>query len=516
MTQTLIGLDYAGVPCIKITKGNLDPITTPDGTLGAFLFNSKDTIQTKLSAVEITSNGDSITPPGAGTSNFGRYRYEFQGKWHFYYYAKSYFPGLEYDVPLFDLLPKDPSGSFYKIGAQFMEKFGYGERTEWVHLSAPGSNQGEAGWKTNYAVKVDSYNGRVDQTYPGLLHFVNVNSNDGRASWTPYLYNDVVVWNLPGNNVGLPSPSVVQPGLNSIRIDSSGLKIAKPGFDVDTATEAQLAISSNQRPMKIIAADDVLVPSGNSDYWFPVQIPPGSVCDVQYYEGGTLYYPGLPRQAPIGANLYLYGDHMTFVNPGGTCRARFIIIASDKVSQTSGNNEVMRQFQFNNENVVQFLRPGAGNPPSFSDVVLDSRWPALRIIKEGYFSVNPGAQVTNIPINTEGYFPFIKFMAVCAGRNTIDTAGDVIDSYTSNVRPPRVGMFRVINQYGGAQDWTPSGDTTYAEVTANNVAFKTFRGAPLYYFWSGQTDYQNVKPTYRYPDEVLGIRYYIFGIPRKD
>ena len=510
MTATMFGEDYAGIQSLKITKGDLDPVTTPDDTLGAFLFNSKDTIQTRLNKFEITSRDASngVFPVGASTANFQRYRY-YYSQWYIYHYQRSFFPGLDFNIPLTDFVVKHPTSGFYLKGRHDNYVYDANQNTDvaYCRLQYPGSRYAEAGWKLDYRTSVASWDGAMSSTpYPALLHFANVDGNDGVVAFIPNTYTDVVVWNLPGNNEPLPAPLPAQSGQKSVTINNNGLRIAKPGYDVDIATDAQLAVSSNMRPTKIIAADDIAIPAGDSEYPLSVTIPENSICDVQYYTGAELVYPALPRQTPVGANWRLLPDRIQFQNNGIACRARFVIIVNDQVSQTVGDNEVFRQFEVNGENVVQFLRPGAGDPPAFSDIVIDSRWPALRILKEGYFEVGTGPQITNVPIDTQGYFPFIKFMVTTAGRTT-----GTVESYSGCVRPPTVSMSRLSSSAG----WFETGDTTYAKVTADNVAFHTFRGRVKYYYWiyNSSSGWRLVTV---YPDEVLGIRYYIFGIPKKD
>jgi hypothetical protein len=504
MTRTLIGLDYEGIPSLKITKGDLDPVTTPDSTPGAFLFNSKDTIQTRLGGIDITSDDASsgIYPVGANGSNFLRYRYNHDNKWLGYHYKREFFPDIDFQVPLTDFIVKNRSTGWYIQGKQDNYVYDANQNTDvaYVRLSFPGANFGEAGWRLNYTAPVTAYSG-TSQTNPQLLHFMNVISNDGRVSFVPNVYTDVVVWNLPGDDTPLPVYTP-QKGQESILIDRQGLRIAKPGFDVRTATQAQLAISSSLRATKIIAADDIEIPSGLSEYQLGIAVPANSVCDVQYYTGDTLVYPALPRVSAVGANWRLHTNKIEFQNTGAPCRARFIVVVNEKETpQTVGDNEVFRQFMSNGENVVQFLKPGAADPPSFSDIIIDSRWPSLRILKEGYFGVGEGPQITNVPINTEGYFPFIKMMV---------TTGSIGGYYSKGVRPATVGMSKL-----SGNNWFETGDTTYARVSTNNVAFHTFRGRVKYYYWNYNRNTGWRLDTIM-PDPVDGIRYYIFGIPKKD
>lgn len=501
MTKTLIGFDYEGVHCVKITKGNIDPITTPDDTPGVFLFNSKDSIQNRLSAIDVTY-GVGNAPAGASPPNFLRWIYRSTG-YDWTYIQREYYTGIDYDIPLTDFIMKNPSTGFYTKGRQLRFRMETSYRgAEYIYLNSASERlDGEQGWKIDYLTNVNGNpfaNPRY--LYPRLLCLANSGS----------VATDVVMWNLPGNNVPINQEAFApKPGLDVIRIDSAGLKVSKPGIDVNDALPHQLAVSSDQRPIKIIAARDIEVPLGTTFHDLGVEVPENSICDIQYYlPGQPIAWPAIPGVVPIGADWKLTGRSIQFVNNDVACRARFIVIANDKVARTTGNNRVLRQFTENGQSVVQFLRPGSGDPPSFSDIVIDSRWPTLRIRKEGYFDVSPGAQVTRIPIEPGDYLPFVKFMVICGGKASAGGGS----YYASSVRPPQVGMFKAVAE----NPWQESGDTTYAEVSATDVAFHTFRGREKFHFWTSQTSSSGVQrwvDNVVMPDEVLGIRYYIFDIP---
>lgn len=514
MTRTLIGLDYEGVACVKITRDDLDPITTPDNTGGAFLFNSKDAVQLQICGVDITSDSD-VGSKGTGPGGFGRHMYFGINNYRRnYFYNTSYFPGVTYDIPLTDFVVKSAIDGWYIKGKQDFYVYEGRQNSDvaYCRLHYPTANFSEAGWRKDYYVNVTGENGWQNGVsyYPKLLNFMNVISNEGMVAAIPYTFSDVFVWNLPATNQPLPAPLPNVPGLEAIKINN-GLKIAKSGYDVNAATDAQLVLSSSKRATKIIAADDIAIPAGMSEYLLKVPVPAGSICDIQFYTGAEIYYPAPPYLSPVGADWRLQSDRIQFRNNGGPCRARFLVIINDiGIPQTSGDNNVFRQVTIDGENVVQFLRPGAGENPSFSDIIIDSRWPALRILKEGYFEVQPGGQVFTVPIETTGYFPFIKMMVNCAGRTFTAIGGVTIEQYSANIRPATVSMAKL-----SGNNWFTTGDSTYAKVFDDRVEFHTFRGNPKYYIWY-YSDRTGFRLDTVYPDEVLGIRYYIFGIPKKD
>lgn len=80
-----------------------------------------------------------------------------------------------------------------------------------------------------------------------------------------------------------------------------------------------------------------------------------------------------------------------------------MLYLEDNSAPTSGSYKVWRQFNDGTQDVVQFLRPGAANPPSWADIIIDTRWPAVQILAEGYFTVNSGNDViTDVPFDGAG------------------------------------------------------------------------------------------------------------------
>lgn len=155
--------------------------------------------------------------------------------------------------------------------------------------------------------------------------------------------------------------------------------------------------------------------------------------------------------------------------------------------------------------MVQFLRPGAAANPSFADVVLDSRWPALQILAEGYqiidgqpnytppASVNPGQSFT-VNFNNFGLFPFVKYTTLHVdgvnGFSAKPAATFITENYNNQL------------QYH-------QGNSTYCVLSGSQATFWTFNGNP-----SLERTNQNNQWVFDYPpDAIIGIRYFILGIP---
>jgi len=495
MTKTLIGLDYLGVPCVKIAKGNIDPVTTPDSQVSAWFYNSKWSADV---AVQVT-----ITPLPYYTSTGGDGNYFVRvpsaGGQNNMYLSNAYFGGILYGLPLFDMKPTHYSTGRFQDGRTVLTTRGYGDRGGRWRTSIVGVNGGE--WYKDW----DPSDTGAPSYWPyGVYLQQDENDSNSRRGWRAGL----VVWRLPGDETPIldGTPKAPVPGQVSIEITSQHCRVAKPGYDVRTATQTQLAFDSSKRPPKIIAAADIAVPAGVSSYDTGITLPSGSIPDVYFYTGSELYFPTNPTDFEKGAEYWISGSSIIFNNPNGACRARFIIIAGENAPPTFGANDVLRQFDVGGQNVVQFLRPGAGPNPNFNDIILDSRWPSLQIIKEGFISIGNGALQHVVPIDTAGLFPIVKYMTVHGAGNEIST------SWSKFIRPPvvsRIGLYRA-----GWQSMMDGGDSTYCRVTATEARFFTFRGNPVWQWYSNAQAFDQNNPSYEYdPYPLYGIRYYIFGIP---
>lgn len=513
MIQLHIGLDYEGVGSVKISKGAYDPGMTHDNTLGAFLYNSKFAIQAKIAGRDTQPyrDGDYNYPPGASNDNFTMrsWRYPSTVVQNRVFYRAAYFPGLNYTLPLFEVLVRRVTDNYYVNARSILSTYGHESRGERIATVMPLNDQSDFGWKLNNRTLVDNNY----RTFGDLLQLSNIFAAVNSGNYN-YLTNELLVWNLPGDEAGIVDAQPLPPNPEhfAVNLDSSGLRVAKPGYNVDTAFGTQLAFDSVNRPTKIVAADDIYVPPGGSEYALPMAVPDGTMCIVNFYTGSTIVYPANPHDAPSGADWRIAGDRLYFSNPNGGCRARFMVVAYDQTPPTAGNNDVYRMFTVNGEDVVQFLRPGAGDPPAFADIVIDSRWPAISLLAHGYFGVGNGAQNTAIPIDSTNFYPIVRYMTVHSGYGG-QNGGD--ESYSKMIRPPITARYR-LNHPNLGFTWRDSGDSSFVTIQPNAAVFTTFSGAPAYARLINNGG-GNYTVAYNYPSSpVIGIRYYIFGIPKKD
>lgn len=494
MTQTLIGIDSQGVASVKISTDAYDPITTPDTTYGAWLYNSKFDPIRYLGGTLISGTYDLGTvqffPTGTDKTNF---QYAILDDIR-YYFRNSYFSGLSYRQPMFQQKIKLSSGRFY--GGVVRSTYGYQSRSG--YFASTGALSG--GWFTDWS--------QVGSTYIDYIGDGAFASTTSTSSTLPNSDKIFEVWNLPGNTDPILDPPLSPvSGQTSVIINSSTCRVAKPGYDANSATETQLAFDSAVLPIKVVAANDVAVPSGTSSVAVGA-IPDDCLIDIHFYSGSDIYYPISPLvggDPSLGADYWLSGGRLYFDNPYGGCRARFMVYANNGAGPTYGDNDVLRQFSDGGQDVVQFLRPGAGANPSFADIILDSRWPAVRIIKQGYIPITAdGNQQWSVSFDAGGAWPFIKYMTV----HGADPGG----SFSSSVREP---FSKILYRNSPGTTVGTAGDTSYCKLTQSEARFYTFRGAPIRAYYADGADYTSNILSYTYDDTpIQGIRYYIFGIPQ--
>ncbi|SEH51329.1 hypothetical protein SAMN05216228_100210 [Rhizobium tibeticum] len=503
-----VGVDYQDAGCVKIMKdAAYDPVNTPDSERYKFLYNSKyqtmrpagrDT-QPYLGAAEV------FTPGGSNVNTFAKYHRSFVGNNGQLFYRSSFFTSLEYSVPLYEVKQKDQANTLYYAARVTRAFIGFNNRS--AYWTTPAYM--EVGWLSEFTSTSFATNFSMTQGLASLFD----------TSLFAQSCKEVVVWNLPGNSVAIANPPLAPvAGQVQVQITSDFCRASKPGYDARTATPSQLYFDSSARSAKVIAAADIALPSGTTVY--PLgNLGAGAVgnlfADVIVYQGSTVYYPTNPlsSETEYGADYYFSGANLVLSNPYGAARARFIVYAQDDSSPVGGGNYVWREFNDGTRDVVQFLRPGASNPPRLADVMVDSRWPMVQLIAEGYINVTAqadGAREWAIPIDTTGLFPFVKYMTVHGGGGGVNLGG-FTGNLSSRVRPPYT-LFGYVDPTETGKQYYTGGGSTYCRLTAGEARFYTFRGLPARRYLSGGSSISNlVNEGDSTP--IIGIRYYILGIP---
>jgi hypothetical protein len=507
MTRTLIGFDSDGIPCVKITKGSINPVTEPDTNYGSFLYNSNWAKDVKLAAIDANaySSSNKYSPSGATISNYQKaWQNPYGGSAVSNYVGirNSFFGSkLYYDLPVFDIKIRRLSDNHY-IEQNRLRFQGTSDNLGREPGYFMTSDRGISAWFDNRP-DVDSNTGDVIGALGnGLYYFMGIpgvaDAND--------VSKEIVIWQLPADNTAISNGILKTPlsGQRSIEITSDYCRVAKPGFDVRTATGSQLAFDSSKRPLAAIYADDVALPVGTTQIDVGYAVNPRMICDMYLYTNNEITFPMSRYGVSLVAEYWFSGTTLFIKNTATACRARFVVFANDQQGSSSGTNKVLRQFTSNGQKIVQLLRPGAADPPAFADVVIDSRWPTLSMLAEGYQSI--GSQPNKVPtssvnagqsfsvaFNNSGLLPIVKYMTVHQSSLT-----------GKSVKFPQT---LITENYNNSTQYH-QGNSTYCVVSANQATFWTFRGNPRTENWNSNDGW-----TYTYPDDpIVGIRYFIMGI----
>lgn len=520
MTVTMIGVDSLGVPAVKITKGNINPVTEPDANSASFYYNSKWSADYKIAGIDTIPQvgATTIYPGGSSLSNYQKYAVRstsVRADTQRTYFRSTYFPDLKYTLPVVDIKARRIGNGRFVSGQ--LQRLIYGPELSGARRCGVWYQPAETafGWGTGMTVFYDSSSGPIASGTVINSTFRDQDSTPDGESF----YNNLTVWNLPGNNTAILDGTPLTPIQDAavVRISSDGARVAKPGFDLDNITRpSQLAFDSARSPTKIIGSGDIACPNGVTTHSIGVAIPTNAQADVHFYSGSTISYPMSPTNTTdqlFGAEYWFEGQNIRFNNPNAACRARFIIYADSTEAVTSGDNDVLRQFTVGGENVVQLLRPGASSTPRFSDIVVDSRWPCIQILSQGYIPVSTGVLTHTVNFNASGCFPMIKYMTVHGGGTSGPNSGaGGVDTWGARVRVPFFARCAVRN--GASWEGNICGSATWCTLTQSQAVFRTYRGQPvrLEYFTASQ--YASRSPDVLYDtNPVVGIRYYIIGIP---
>jgi hypothetical protein len=509
--RTLIGIDGTGTACVKImADAAFDPVTTPDSDYSKFDFNSKDAGQFRYGGADIGAynsglgtNAAAYLPSGAGASNYTKVNVGASG-YNFIIWTNGFFPQLDYNLPVHDMkMVRDGWVQGAVVGSA---TYGLGGRCGQYSLY----QAWEGGWLQGYT-NTGSGPLATSKSYA-------VGTKAASSTWpVDYGNRQLIVWNLPGDETALKDPPLTPvPGQMTVQISKDYCRVAKPGYDVRTATRTQLAFDSSNRPLKVIYANDIAVPSGSmsldmTPYLSGIAVSGELVVDISSYQGSALYYPISPITSNVdfGVRYAVSANTILLNNPYAACRARIIVFAIDASVASAGSNRVLKQFNDGTQDVVQFLRPGAADPPNLADVIVDSRWPTLRVIKEGTISLSSGNGVQYVvPFDSTGFFPIVKYMTIHGGGSNAQFSG----SFSKRVRFPYLS--RIYASGVGAPGAVNSGGSTFCQLTSAQAIFTSYVGNPRQYDCNeiiGSPGYSFSTVAENNPP--YAIRYYILGIP---
>ena len=524
MTQTVLGHKPGVGPVLKCLKYDADDaMTLPNNAFDRYIFNSENTNLTYTYASEplpLTNAFVSTLP-----AQFSIYGGSIVGLWTDASYWRRTRATIRYNV----LYPEISYPPISELREVRNGRISAGTRR--LTLDVDQGNK-EEGYVTQYQFNTvtsrvvgfdgtygNLYNGVLPSDYSGLVGvgervvFKETNVyKDGSTDYT--LYPNI--YNLPADATPMPTYSYV-PGLVGFEASPTQFKLMRPGASIYESGMNKTIVDSNFSPALCVMSGErsgVNAIPANGSVFLPaptgVILSETAVLDFMYkLTDQEWYVPGYIRSGYVKDQRFdlsysVASNGITVYNEGtAAVDIRYFVSNVDRAGTSSGGNQIMFRGNDGVKDFIQFKKPGTSDPASRpNDILFDSRYPTLHILKEGYVSLAEFATVTDanearyyglrridIPFENNGLIPYLKF-SIC---------------YLNAWTPPYMKI-----QYKQSTGWGyPSNRSMLGRVNSNSVSIWANPGA-----WtdtrleSGNVSYVHIDP------DPIGVRYYIFGIPQ--
>lgn len=567
--------DKPGVgPVLKVMAGDADPFTTPNDEYGKFRFNS-ETADLGYIHFGPRFSWDEVKWPSPGVDNTRNVYYWPDGTdasdCHAMMVVYRQYAGAIYRTAIYlwsrilgidwpPIVEAYSGGAKPLAGRSWQETVSpYGGPGGQLVSVGPNSDvapvhhqQAGEEWPTTFGsvgsgifpALVSAYTG-----YYSILRLYSGSPETGHRAWL-----------LPANDMPLPFQS--ETPLNDqhvVEFSPSLARMARPGFDVRTMTRFQSIFSETMSPAKIVGTGLVTVAASASvTLTFDYALQDGTYVDAIATRAGETYGYLPPMDtamtnlaSPVagmtwGVEYEIVGNEITISNNGWVdVDVRYIVLADDGSEPTSGTGDVL----FWGEDYQQIRRPGASSDPSHADILLDTRWACLPIITDGWipfasFADTPtadnerwinGTKKASVSWSNDGsWVPFIKCAFVYhggviqggnattiqtfAGARAIEVSPNPIDDYTAY-------LTAVVESSRSPEDRTTP-QTRRSAICRFTDSSADFYLSPemsdLYHFNNGPSD---TRPRWRNQNgggtigtfgPIVGIRYYVFAIPKPE
>lgn len=520
MVYLAMGYKSGFGPVVKVMKYDTDNyLTVANTAYDRFYFNSEnDKISYMKEPIAVLGVNSTAYPPTNGdlgnlylldgnnstvTKVINGYSYVGSHYHSVAYFIDRIFPGDF--TPIFEARVKNENGRFR--GASFFANNSYqaGIQHNGVIGKATGSNGNDLS-SLNQLPSRFGYSGWVGKVAPSAgdpyssSQFLSRNGSNG-----PQITNNVysVFWDLPCDNTPVPIPSQTPvPGQEVLRLNKQGLIMARRGYTVDGSSGRQRIIDSTRNPpLCLMAGDTPSIPAGGSVFipaplGFPLS--ESMIVDmVTALNGRDFMMPMFDRElfnnnTPFQITYLIAASGITFYNesPTGSAIVRYVVFGSDFSPPSTGGNEVMRRVPGG----IQIKKPGSSDTsPNVNDILLDTRFPTLQLIQEGY-----------IPIDDFNENPF-NVMYGKRAKTINFSAGNMF------VFPKVIGHFPhayrqsygcLIKQKDGSGNWGISNQSVVTVVQNNKLIIHTSKGQPTN--WNNGWKFDQPDP--------LGVRYYLLAV----
>lgn len=456
MVYLVYGWKPGAGPVCKVMKYDTDDyLTVPNDAFERFYFNSENQNISYMKSPGARFGFNNMNYPTSNQWNF----YNFDGAsngvclgyvgafstgipnrqaWNCSFFIDRIFPG---DFPpIFEAKIRRTDGRY--LGPAFSINQQYQIGTQYRSVLARATSQ--QGPQRPLALS-QANNVYADYGYFGWMGRVSNSTvlypEKGSQDWTFGINPSVVstagdlyytFWDLPADQSPIPKPSTTPvAGQEVIRLNSQGFIIARPGFTVDNSVGRQRIIDSTRNPpFCIMAAEIGFIPAGGSVF---ASAPAGvNLTDSMFVDiiagiaGRDFVVPIFDRQLhetteDVLITYAIQSNGVTFYNESSSVaiKMRYLVYCNDLSGASSGGVEVIRRIG----NDIQIKKPGSSDTaPTFNDILLDTRFPSVQVLDEGYIPVDQfnegpadamyGEVAKTVPFNGSGMLIFPKIVGV--------------------------------------------------------------------------------------------------------
>lgn len=347
---------------------------------------------------------------------------------------------------------------------------------------------------------------------------INSNQVNGRYATEGPLYRDLyAILELPTGNEAMPAyAGTPVEGQMVLQISPTTARMAYPGHDVAESAHEAFIFNESRIPAKLIGSGEITVNSGANVKVFTKR--PTTLSTYMDYmvrrTSDAMHHPpflptGTAKSLKIQMEYVVESDGVRIYNTGNPdIVVRYMILADDDSAPTTGGNKVFYQGNDGTVDFIQLKRPGSSDSaPSVGDIMLDTRYPYIPIVDEGWLAASAFTEATDHPtlgtakktinFTNDGFLPFVKYMVTWSDGSMRAPVNRILRSFNLDQTP--------------RWDGNVAGATTNCRVSSNKLEF---------YHASGQPWYTEVKSgafgTYadpKYGPSLTGIRWYLFAIP---
>jgi len=372
--------------------------------------------------------------------------------------------------------------------------------------------------------------------YDGILNQVPSEGYNGYYSTMGFLTTSppsaVAAWKLPANSAPLPFPpnKARIAGTRAAYFSPSAARIARPGYDAVSGTAAQQIISETQTPARIIKTGSVGIAAGksiviNCGIVLPSQVKvdavvwesgvANSVFPLNQVLGGSPYTPR--RAMSVGYTVASPNVVISNTSPISVV-VRYVIYADDfRPATTGGGGKVIHS----EPAFSQIRRPGSRAAYVFNDVLLDTRWAYLPMVKQGFipigsFAATPtaawerwqyGSRRATVTWTNDGtWTPFIKYV-VNFGKTPL-TRPAYFEPPVVRERDPKPPILLTNTAHGRQSSccrFTNNSAFFYLNPDQGDHWLFMPNSSGTRYTWQSKNDNDRGPP--------IGVRYYVFAIP---